>query len=64
MRLLPAQAAGPDNDLADLLDHYVQRAVNDQGVVAYVFGNAGARRLRRPTRCSGSRPATVCTTST
>lgn len=38
MRLLPADVSGPDNDLADLLDHYVKRAAGDSGVTAYVFG--------------------------
>ena len=54
---------GPDNDLADLLDHYVQRAVADPQAVLYVFGErwgpeahqrqdlrlrAGQRRPRHP----------------
>ncbi|HEY4420602.1 MAG TPA: YukJ family protein, partial [Pseudonocardia sp.] len=38
MRLLPPDASGPDNDLADLLDHYVLRAKANQRVTAYVFG--------------------------
>jgi uncharacterized protein YukJ len=38
LRLLPPDASGPDNDLADLLDHYVRRAVDNASVVAYVFG--------------------------
>ncbi|WP_433298853.1 DUF2278 family protein [Pseudonocardia sp. CA-142604] len=38
MRLLPPDANGPDNDLADLLDHYVLRAKANQQVIAYVFG--------------------------
>ncbi|MFD3456135.1 DUF2278 family protein [Streptomyces sp. NPDC058691] len=38
MRTLPADAEGPDNDLADLLDHYVQRAVADPDARLYVFG--------------------------
>ena len=38
MRSLPADAAGPDNDLADLLDHYVQRAVADPQALLHVFG--------------------------
>jgi uncharacterized protein YukJ len=38
MRLLPPDVTGPDNDLADLLDHYVQRAQADPQVTAYVFG--------------------------
>jgi uncharacterized protein YukJ len=38
MRLLPPDRQGPDNDLADLLDHYVQRAIGDDEAVLYVFG--------------------------
>jgi uncharacterized protein YukJ len=38
MRVLPPDVAGPDNDLADLLDHYVQRAIGDPTTVLYVFG--------------------------
>jgi uncharacterized protein YukJ len=38
MRPLPADAAGPDNDLADLLDHYVQRAIGDPQALLHVFG--------------------------
>ena len=38
LRALPPDAAGPDNDLADLLDHYVERAVADQTAQVYAFG--------------------------
>ncbi|MEV0170183.1 DUF2278 family protein [Streptomyces sp. NPDC050803] len=38
MRKLPPDLAGPDNDLADLLDHYVRRAVDDPEARLYVFG--------------------------
>ncbi|MER7184606.1 DUF2278 family protein [Streptomyces hyaluromycini] len=38
LRTLPADASGPDNDLADLLDHYVRRAVGDPDARLYVFG--------------------------
>ena len=38
MRALPADVSGPDNDLADLLDHYIQRAVADPDARLYVFG--------------------------
>jgi uncharacterized protein YukJ len=38
LRALPPDAAGPDNDLADLLDHYVERAVADQTAEVYAFG--------------------------
>ncbi|UFR01541.1 DUF2278 family protein [Streptomyces sp. Go40/10] len=39
MRSLPADAEGPDNDLADLLDHYVKRAVADPEARLYLFGS-------------------------
>ena len=38
MRTLPPDVSGPDNDLADLLDHYVQRAVEDPEARLYLFG--------------------------
>jgi uncharacterized protein YukJ len=38
LRTLPPDVAGPDNDLADLLDHYVRRAVEDPDARLYVFG--------------------------
>jgi uncharacterized protein YukJ len=38
MRPLPCDVSGPDNDLADLLDHYVRRAVADETATVYAFG--------------------------
>ncbi len=38
MRPLPPDVTGPDNDLADLLDHYVARAIADRAATLYVFG--------------------------
>src|SRR4051794_15846837 len=38
MRLLPPDVTGPDNDLADLLDHYVLRARRDPDARLYAFG--------------------------
>ncbi|HKR52361.1 MAG TPA: DUF2278 family protein [Pseudonocardiaceae bacterium] len=38
MRTLPPDVDGPDNDLADLLDHYVERAIDDAQARVYVFG--------------------------
>jgi len=38
MRLLPPDVSGPDNDLADLLDHYVLRAQRNAGARLYAFG--------------------------
>ena len=38
MRLLPPALAGPDNDLADLLDGWLHRAVADPAATVYAFG--------------------------
>ncbi|QHC23929.1 DUF2278 family protein [Streptomyces sp. GS7] len=38
MRVLPADLPGANNDLADLLDHYVQRAIADPTMQVYAFG--------------------------
>jgi len=38
MRLLPPAVEGPDNDLADLLDGWLQRAVGDGAVRVFAFG--------------------------
>ncbi|HYN16938.1 MAG TPA: YukJ family protein, partial [Actinomycetes bacterium] len=38
MRPLPPDVSGPDNDLADLLDHYVQRAIADPGCLLFACG--------------------------
>ena len=38
MRTLPHDVTGPDNDLADLLDHYAQRAIADPGALVFAIG--------------------------
>jgi hypothetical protein len=38
MRLLPPALAGPDNDLADLLDGWLQRAVGDAAATVFASG--------------------------
>ncbi|MFC7340331.1 DUF2278 family protein [Saccharopolyspora griseoalba] len=38
MRPVPTEADGPNNDLADFLDHYIRRAQQDPTAHAYVFG--------------------------
>jgi uncharacterized protein YukJ len=38
MRLLPPALEGPDNDLADLLDHWVGRAIADPTATVFAFG--------------------------
>ena len=38
MRTLPAEAPGERNDLADLLDSYLQQAIGDPQAMLYAFG--------------------------
>jgi uncharacterized protein YukJ len=38
MRRLPPDAPGPDDDLADVLDHHLREAVQDTGARVCVFG--------------------------
>ena len=38
MRPLPPDVTGPDNDLGDLLDLHVQRAINRSDALVYAFG--------------------------
>jgi uncharacterized protein YukJ len=38
LRPVPATAPGPDNDLADKLDHFVERAAADPAARLYAFG--------------------------
>jgi len=38
MRPLPPDVVGPENDLADILDHYVGRAIADSAARLYTFG--------------------------
>ena len=64
MRPLPPDVSGPDNDLADLLDHYVQRAMADDTACCRYLVSGGVRRRAHLTRCSDSRQAKASTTST
>jgi uncharacterized protein YukJ len=56
MRLLPPDLQGPDNDLADLLDHYVQRAIGDNEAVLYVFGQRFGPEPNIPDKVFGFEP--------
>ena len=56
MRQLPADADGPDNDLADLLDHYVTRAVADPGGRVYAFGERWPAEATVPDKIFGFLP--------
>lgn len=56
LRLLPPDAAGPASDLEDLLDHYVQRAVNDPSIVLHVFGARWGPENGTPDKIFGFEP--------
>ena len=63
LRLLPPDLSGPDNDLADLLDLYVRRAIGDADARVYVFGERWPAEATVKDKVSVSCPATACTTS-
>ncbi|HET7475304.1 MAG TPA: DUF2278 family protein [Dermatophilaceae bacterium] len=56
MRLLPPDAAGPDNDLADLLDHYVGQAVADPAARIHAFGERWPTEATVPDKVFGFLP--------
>jgi uncharacterized protein YukJ len=56
MRLLPPEVTGPDNDLADLLDHYLRRAVGDPQVLVHVFGQRFGPERTTPDKVFGFLP--------
>jgi uncharacterized protein YukJ len=56
MQPSPATAPGPDNDLADRLDHYTSRAVADQGARLYAFGQRWGPEDDKPDKVFGFHP--------
>jgi hypothetical protein len=56
MRVLPATAPGPDNDLADKLAHYVSRAAADPAARAYAFGQRWGPEEGVPDKIFGFSP--------
>jgi uncharacterized protein YukJ len=56
MRTLPATAPGPDNDLADKLEHYVSRAVADPAARVYAFGQRWGPEAGMPDKIFGFSP--------
>ena len=53
---LPAVAGGPDNDLNEKLDHYVQRALSDEDAMVYAFGETWGPEPGKPDKYFGFRP--------
>jgi uncharacterized protein YukJ len=56
MRPLPATSPGPDNDLADKLDHYVSRAVGDSTARIFAFGQRWGPEEDKPDKIFGFSP--------
>jgi uncharacterized protein YukJ len=56
MRPLPPQAPGPDNDLADKLHHYVDRAAADPTARLYAFGERWGPENGVPDKIFGFSP--------
>ena len=56
MRPEPASVPGPDNDLADKLDHFVRRAAADSAARLYAFGQRWGPEAGIPDKIFGFRP--------
>ncbi|WP_326827040.1 DUF2278 family protein [Streptosporangium sp. NBC_01756] len=56
VRPLPPDLPGVDNDLADRLDHYVQRAIADPDAIVYAFGERWGPEPATPDKVFGFRP--------
>jgi uncharacterized protein YukJ len=56
LRPLPPDLPGPDNDLADLLDHYVERAISDPAAGVYAFGQRWGPEQGTPDKIFGFQP--------
>jgi uncharacterized protein YukJ len=56
MTPVPATAPGPDNDLAEKLDHYVSRAIGDSTARVYTFGQRWGPEEGKPDKVFGFSP--------
>ncbi|MEU8438416.1 DUF2278 family protein [Streptomyces sp. NPDC029216] len=57
VRVLPPDLPGVDNDLSDLFDHYVQRAIADQTIGLFVFGDRYGPKPQEQDKDFGFRPS-------
>lgn len=53
---LPFSAPGPDNDLNEKLDHYIQRAMADEKAVLYAFGERWGPEANKKDKIFGFLP--------
>jgi uncharacterized protein YukJ len=56
MRPVPPDVVGPDNDLADRLDHYTQRAIGDGAADLYALGQRWGPESNTADKVFGFRP--------
>jgi uncharacterized protein YukJ len=56
MRPLPPDVPGPDNDLSDRVEHYVQRAIADPAARLYAFGQRWGPEPQKPDQIFGFSP--------
>ncbi|MDJ0705569.1 MAG: DUF2278 family protein [Leptolyngbyaceae cyanobacterium MO_188.B28] len=56
MKPLPPDVPGPDNDLKELIDLYIQRAIQSEDAILYVFGEPWGPEPRTPDKYFGFRP--------
>ncbi|MGJ4886600.1 DUF2278 family protein [Bradyrhizobium sp. HKCCYLR20261] len=56
LKPLPLSAAGPDNDLNEKIDAYVQRAMSDENAFVYAFGVAWGPENNKADRYFGFKP--------
>jgi uncharacterized protein YukJ len=56
MRPLPPNLPGPDNDLADRIEHFVERAINEPGALVFAFGQRWGPEQGTPDKVFGFQP--------
>ncbi len=56
MRLLPHNLPGPDNDLSDRLEHYINRAINEPDALVYAFGERWGPEQGKPDKIFDFQP--------
>jgi uncharacterized protein YukJ len=56
MHPVPSTVPGPDNDLADLLDHFVERAAADPAARLYALGQRWGPERATPDKVFGFSP--------
>ena len=59
---MPVSVPGPDNDLNEKLDHFVQRALSNENAWVYAFGETWGPETRAD-KYFGFRPGAAFTTS-